>query len=201
MREPFKALYKSAPPRPDGFRGLRRSSAVLFMLAAAVFTSGCLVDNDKYDEARQHQDKIRTELQELYRSNDVLNQEITRLYNDSETLSTQLAMSASLVLHDRYTTGLTRPPATTPAPSRSGSTAVGRTRPGAAQPSAGSQARPATTQQRPAAASPRDASTSGRSSMTSTPALPPSTPPTTQPTPPPATPRPRPSGSVDWGSL
>ena len=78
---------------------------------------GCLVGNDEYDEARRQKEQYRVELNELHQANDFLNKEIARIYNDCEVLSSQLALTAALTIHDRYTAGLQRPQAVAaPAP-------------------------------------------------------------------------------------
>lgn len=193
MKEPFASFIKDEKAASAGAVFIRRSVPVLGILLAAVLIAGCLADGDKYEEAQREKDKILAELQELHRSNDFLNQEIGRLYNDSDTLSTQLALSASLFLHDKYTTGLARPRAAAvqpAAPSRPANAGNSRPRQNPGQGGEQSGSRPQ------GGGQPRGGNSGGSGGGSGGLNTPPPPPPSATP---PAAPRPRPSGSVDWG--
>ena len=157
--------------------------SLLLTVVPVLVAGGCLVGNDEYDEARRQKEQYRVELNELHQANDFLNKEIARIYNDCEILSSQLALTAALTIHDRYTAGLQRPQpivtATTPGrttpAARPGASATRPSTP-AARPSTPA-ARPSTPATRPSTPATRPGSGSG------TAAPPASPPPTSSPSP------------------
>ncbi len=108
---------------------LERTVGLGLILLLGLLPGGCLVDNDKYDEAKRQMDQINGELQELHLANDHLNQEIARVYGEYDMLTTQLALLAAMNVHDRFTAGLSRPPAAQPATPQATGAATGRQQP------------------------------------------------------------------------
>jgi hypothetical protein len=89
--------------------------AAVLLLAAG----GCLVDDAEFDQALERKDALRTELFKLRQSNDQLNQEISRLYADREVLSSHVAMTAAVALHNLMMPRVRpSPPPPAPAPAR-----------------------------------------------------------------------------------
>ncbi len=184
------------PPKhmmPGPVRGAAWLLAVA--LGAGLMLGGCWSGNDEYAQTKQERDEILGELQKLTRVNDHLNLEIGRLYNECDQLSTQVALTAALAIHDRFTADLVKPKPVQPTPPARGSTAT--------------TPRPRQTGTPPAATTPRrddGAGPAGRGGSTgSTRGGGSSAGQTTRPAPPPPPPPPpsgtnRPSGAVDWGT-
>ena len=75
---------------------LTRYLSVGLLLLLGFLSSGCLVDNDKFDEARLERDRYQSELKIKTEDNSRLNLDITRIYDDCAILSSQLALTAAL---------------------------------------------------------------------------------------------------------
>ena len=96
-------------------KALERFFGLLFILALAALSVGCLVGNEEYDQASREVDEYQSQLQSLRLTNDQLNRDIGNLYEECEALNTQLATLAALSIHDRFTENLKRPePVVTP---------------------------------------------------------------------------------------
>lgn len=98
----------------SGRKLIERSFNFFLVAALALFTAGCLVGNDEYDQASRERDDYRSQLQSLRLSNDQMNKDISQLYADCDSLNSQLSVLAALSIHDKYTEGLRR--VETPAP-------------------------------------------------------------------------------------
>ncbi|MDR2725512.1 MAG: septum formation initiator family protein [Candidatus Adiutrix sp.] len=96
------------------FRLAARLAGVAALFLAA---SGCLVNEDEFDQARRRREALSAELSRLRQGNDQLKHEINRLYNDRETLSGHVAMTAAVALHNQVTARLrpVQPPPALPA--------------------------------------------------------------------------------------
>ena len=175
---------------------LEKTLGFILIIIMGLAVSGCLVGNDEYDEARRQKDQYRSELNELHQANDFLNKEIARLYSACEVLSSQLALTAALSIHDRYTAGLQRPAPPPAQPERTtAATNTGRRNPGtaAATPSRSGQSQTQTS--RP----PNRTGAGGTQTQPSRPSGGTTTPPPPPPMPSPSPGGNFPSGSVDWG--
>ena len=87
------------------------------VMAAALFLSGCLVNDDEFERARRQKEALTAELAKLRQSNDQLHQEISRLYADREVLSGHVAMTTAVALNNRLMPRV-RPAAPPAAPAR-----------------------------------------------------------------------------------
>ncbi|MDR1044876.1 MAG: hypothetical protein LBP33_07130, partial [Candidatus Adiutrix sp.] len=118
MNESFNISlsWPEAEPRFSLSAVLKQYLGLALALAMAFLPAGCLVDNEQFDEARRDRDKYLSELKARTEANNQLNLDLTRIYNDYSVLSTQLALTAALTMHDRYTEGLGRPRPAPPPP-------------------------------------------------------------------------------------
>ena len=158
----------AAPP----FTFMARLAGTAALILAA---SGCLVNNEEFDQAQRRKEALWTELSKLRQDNDQLTHEINRLYSDREILSGHVAMTAAVALHNRIMAEL-RPTAPTAAPAQTPTA-----RPASARSASARQAQPQTPRPGTGVAPP-----------------PPSAAPANTPPSQPVI-RNRPSGAVDWG--
>lgn len=107
--------------------GLSRLAAVLLLLAPGLVFSGCVVGNDEFEGAKRESDRYREESNATVTGNDQLNKEIAKLYNDCDSLSSQLAMVSSVSMHNRLTADIGKPKPV-PQPTRPSPTATTRPR-------------------------------------------------------------------------
>ncbi|MDR0882460.1 MAG: hypothetical protein LBP55_07945 [Candidatus Adiutrix sp.] len=172
---------------------LGRTAGWALIAALGLFPAGCLVSDDEYDETLRRRDRLRSEVDSMHLANDQLNQEITQIYSSCDVLNTQIALTASLAIYNKYTTGLIRPKPVLPAPLP---TTAAPTRPRGSSSGAAAPANTSRPPQEPgsATAPPRRQSQSGAGN---TPPGPVRTPP---PPPPPAPPVGPGGGSIDWGN-
>lgn len=115
-----------------------------FMFIAALLLlsmGGCLVGGEKYDQAGREAEEYHDSLQDMRLANDRLNRDITVLYDEYESLNSQVTTLAALNLHYKYAEGLkrsepvmpTQPNIFPPPPIKNGSAAQG----GKGKPAAG----------------------------------------------------------------
>ena len=159
-----------------GFAARLAGTAALLLAA-----SGCLVNNEDFDQAQRRKEDLWAELLRLRQDNDQLKHEINRLYSDREILSGHVAMTTAMALHNQMV-GLVRPAAPQAAPVP------------ASRPAQIPATRPAQSGQAPR---PTQAPRPGTGGAPQT-QPPPQAAPADTPPPSPVI-RSRPSGAVDWG--
>jgi hypothetical protein len=99
----------------------RLAGTAALILAA----SGCLVNNEEFNQAQRRKEALWTELSKLRQDNDQLTHEINRLYSDREILSGHVAMTMAVALHNRIIAEV-RPAAPPPAPAPAARPATAR---------------------------------------------------------------------------
>ena len=100
--DPARAKYAARP-------------AAVLALALGLAVGGCQVNNEELEQAQRQKEALQAELSKLQQGNDQLNQEITRLYGDREVISSHVALTAALTLHNRLAGELGKPRPAPPA--------------------------------------------------------------------------------------